>query len=157
MHFLGLISMKMKYFLLYFFLLLSLSVFAQSPVKWNFAATKISGNTYEVHLTADIQEGWHIYSQTTPSGGPLPTKIVFRKNPIALVSGTAKETGKLEQHYEEVFGVDVKFYSGKIDFVQVVKLKTAVKTTLTGTVEYMACMNDKCLPPAKQNFSIALN
>ncbi len=138
-------------------LLVSISAFSQSPVKWNYTAKKIADKTYELHITASIDEGWHIYSQTTPEGGPFATKISLKKNPMLISSGLPSENGKLEQHYEEVFGVGVKYYSGKIEFIQLVKLKTAVKTTATGTIEYMACMNDKCLPPAKQSFSIALN
>jgi hypothetical protein len=37
-----------------------------------------------------------------------------------------------------------------------VKLKSAVKTSFSGTVEYMACDDKQCLPPAEQAFTIAL-
>jgi thiol:disulfide interchange protein DsbD len=56
-----------------------------------------------------------------------------------------------------VFGVDVKYFSGKVDFVQLVKLKSKAKTNFTGSVEFMVCNDQQCLPPATQKFSIALN
>jgi thiol:disulfide interchange protein DsbD len=132
--------------------------FAQmkNPVKWSFSSKKIDATTYEVKLTAILESGWHIYSQTTPEGGPVPTTIEFTKNPLLNLQGSAKETGKLEQRHEELFGVDVKQYSNKVDFVQTVKVKANVKTTLNGAVEFMTCNDHECLPPTKQQFSIAL-
>ena len=132
--------------------------FAQvkNPVKWSFSSKKIDASTYEVKMTASLERGWHIYSQTTPEGGPVPTTIEFTKNPLLTLQGSAKETGKLEQRHEELFGVDVKQYSSKVDFVQTVKVKANVKTTLNGSVEFMTCNDHECLPPTKQTFSIAL-
>jgi hypothetical protein len=132
-------------------------LFSQTPVKWTYTAKKIDDRTYEIHVTAKVQEPWHIYSQGTPDGGPLPTKISFGKNPLVTVSGAAKEKGKLLTKYEDVFGVDVKYFDGNVDFVQVVKLKSRVKTNLNGSVEFMACNDSQCLPPKTEKFSVLLN
>src|SRR5258706_15344138 len=92
----------------------------QDPVAWSFSVKKINATTYEVHLTAKIEDEWHIYSQTTPEGGPVPTEIVFNKNPLLSLDGGVKESGKMEQHFEKLFGVDEKQFSNKVDFVQVI-------------------------------------
>jgi hypothetical protein len=128
----------------------------KDPVQWAFTAKKINATTYEVHLTANIENGWHLYSQTTPDGGPVPTSIELSKNPLLVIDGSAKEMGKLEQHHEPLFGVDVKQFSGKVDFVQTVKLKGKAKTALNGSVEFMTCNDHECLPPKTQKFSVAL-
>lgn len=133
-----------------------LSAQIQNPVDWTVSSKKIADKTYEIHLTATINKGWHVYSQTTPDGGPIPTSISFTKNPLLLLQGKAKEVGKLEQHNEPLFGVDVKQFSDKVDFVQVVKLKAAVKTSVDVAVEYMVCNDKQCLPPSTKRFSIAL-
>jgi DsbC/DsbD-like thiol-disulfide interchange protein len=132
--------------------------FAQvkDPVKWSFSSKKKDAITYEVRITATIDNGWHIYSQTTPDGGPIPTTIEFTKNPLLVVEGIPKEVGKLEQKHEALFGVDVKQYSNKVEFVQVVKLKGNAKTVVNGTVEFMVCNDRECLPPTKEKFSITL-
>lgn len=129
----------------------------QNPVQWSFTTKKIDATTYEVHLTASIEEGWHLYSQTTPEGGPVPTAISFSKNPLVSASGAAREVGKMEKHFEPLFGVEVKQFSGKAIFVQTVKLKGKIKTTLNGTVEFMTCNDRECLPPATKKFSVSLN
>ena len=129
---------------------------AQNPVNWKYNAKKIADKTYEVHLIATVQSPWHIYSQTTPDSGPLPTKISFHKNPMVTFAGELKEGGKLLRRYEEVFGIDVKYFESKADFIQVVKLKNNVKTNINGTIEFMACNDEQCLPPATINFSVKL-
>lgn len=128
----------------------------QTPVMWSYVAKKINPTTYEVHLTANIGGNWHLYSQTTPEGGPVPTSIKFTNNPLVVFQGSAKEVGKLQQKNEPLFGVDVKQFAGKVDFVQTVKLKKPLKTNVAGTIEFMVCDDTQCLPPSTQKFSIAL-
>jgi len=141
-----------------FLLLFSNLLFAQiqNPVEWSATSKKISDKTYEVHITATIDNGWHIYSQTTPDGGPIPTSITFTKNPLVIVEGKAKEVGKLEKHHEPLFGVDVKQFSKTVDFVQLVKLKAPVKTSMNVAVEFMVCNDKQCLPPSTRKLSVAL-
>lgn len=141
-----------------FFALAAVMMQAQvlNPVTWTTTSKKIKDKTYEVHLTATIEKGWHIYSQFTPEGGPVPTSINFIKNPLFNLEGNAKETGKLEQVHEEIFGVDVKQFSNKVDFTQILKLKSPVKTSANISVEYMVCNDRQCLPPVTKKFSIAL-
>ncbi|HET7115825.1 MAG TPA: protein-disulfide reductase DsbD domain-containing protein [Hanamia sp.] len=142
-----------------FLLLFSNVLFAQiqNPVSWSVTSKKIADKTYEIHLTANIDNGWHIYSQTTPEGGPIPTSITFTKNPLVTLDGKAKEVGKMEKHIEPLFGnIDVKQFSNKVDFVQKVKLKAPVKTSVNLSVEFMVCNDRQCLPPSTRNFSVAL-
>ncbi|MBC8033589.1 MAG: hypothetical protein H7Y03_05550 [Chitinophagaceae bacterium] len=140
------------------FMSMACAGFAQAgdPVSWTFTSRKVADKTYEIHLTASLSSPWHTYSQTTPDGGPLPTKIEFTRNPLVTADGKTKEIGKLQTKHEPVFGVDVKQYEGKVDFVQVVKLKTNVKTNVSGNVEYMACDDNQCLPPKSVPFTVAI-
>lgn len=128
----------------------------KSPVSWTSSSKKIADKTYEITLTANIDEGWHMYSQTTPDGGPLPTKITYSKNPLVTVNGkTAKEIGDLEQKHEPLFGVDVKQFSDKVVFKQTVKLKANVNTSMDVAVQYMVCDDHQCLPPTTKKFTVA--
>lgn len=143
-----------------FLLLLSVPVVSfgqvQNPVKWSFASKKIDETTFAISLRATLDPAWHIYSQTTPDGGPSATTIAFAKNPLITLDGVVKEIGKLEQRHEELFGVDVKQFSNDVVFVQIVKVKAKAKTAINGTVDYMTCNNRQCLPPRTQKFSITL-
>jgi len=130
---------------------------AQDPVSWKFSTKKVDATTYEVRIDASLAEGWHIYAQSSPDGGPVPTAIAFTKNALLLFEGKVKEAGKIEEHFEPLFGVMVKQYSTKVAFIQKVKLKTAIKTSVKGDIEFMVCNDETCLPPKKVPFSIALN
>ena len=128
----------------------------QDPVKWNYSATKKSDKEYTVTIDATLPGAWHIYSINTPADGPVPTSISFKKNPLVTLDGTVKENGKLKTDHDDVFGVDVKYYADKVEFVQNVKLKSAVKTNVTGTIKYMVCNDKMCLPPKTIPFNIQL-
>jgi hypothetical protein len=134
----------------------TLLVNAQNEITWNFSAKKISDKKYEIHLTPALQSPWHIYSQTSPEAGALPTKIVFNKNPLVSIEGKVKEVGKVVSKYEEVFGVTVKYFEGQADFVQEIRLKASAKTNLSGSIEFMACNDEQCLAPKTIQFSIPI-
>lgn len=149
----------MKYLIvsLVLFVLVSCDTQAQqSPVTWTFNAKKQSDKVYDVVITAALPQPWHIYSQATPEGGPVPTSFVFKTNPLITFSGSPKEVGKLKTDHDENFDIDVKYYADKIEFVQRVNLKFSVKTNVAGTIEYMVCNDVKCLPPTKVAFNIKL-
>ncbi len=142
-------------------LILSFTAFAlfaqlKNPVQWTYSAQKKATNLYEVTITASLPKPWHIYSQSTPKGGPIPTKITFNSNPLVTADGNTKETGTLKVDHDPNFGIDVKYYSDKVQFVQTVKLKQKVKTNITGTIEYMVCNDSQCLPPTKKTFDILI-
>ena len=146
-----------KIILLAFTLFTAGFINAQGPVNWSFTAKKTGDKMYEIHLTASVSSPWHIYSQKTPEGGPVPTKISFNKNPLLKIEGEAAEKGKLVTKFEEVFDIDTKYFDGNVSFVQKVKVKANVKTNITGTIEFMACNEQQCMPPAEKSFSILLN
>lgn len=137
--------------------LISAVAMAQSSneVKWVFSSRKIADKTYEVQMTATVNGGWHIYSQKVGVDGPIPTSFTFSKNPLVVLDGTVNEQGKVISKNEEVWGGVVKYYENKVVFVQKVKIKGG-KTKLAGKVEYMVCNDEKCLPPAETEFSVAI-
>ncbi|HEX6429783.1 MAG TPA: protein-disulfide reductase DsbD domain-containing protein [Niastella sp.] len=128
---------------------------SSKEVKWSFSSKKIADKTYEVVLTAVVNGNWHIYSQNVGVDGPIPTAFTFTKNPLLAFEGTVKENGKLIKKNEEVWGGEVRYYENKVEFTQRVKIKGG-KTKLAGKVEYMVCNEEKCLPPAETDFSIAI-
>ncbi|MCO5947933.1 protein-disulfide reductase DsbD domain-containing protein [Mucilaginibacter flavidus] len=146
----------MKYIYLLIALLISIKCSAQQTVQWTYSTKKIQKNIYEIHLTAMVQNPWHIYSQYMDSGGPLPTTITLNHNPNIELIGTIKEKGKLVTEHVKVFDMDVKYYTDSVDFVQKLKLKDGAHAPISGTIEYMLCEADHCTPPIKRAFEIDL-
>lgn len=140
------------------FLVFGHNVVAQQKISWRFTAKKTGASTYELHLTATPPIGWHIYSQTTPDGGPIATEFKFTKNALVnIADGQPKELGKLVTYFDKNFKVDVKYFEGKVDFVKTVTVKGKIKTNVSGSVESMICNDRICMPPVVEKFNIALN
>lgn len=131
--------------------------YAQNPVSWNFTSKKVSDKTFEVHLTASIQPGWHLYSQDQPDDAiATPTNVKINNNPLLKLDGKVKEVGNMEKYKDKILGISAHQYSEKVDFVQVIKIKSSAKTNVSGSVAFQTCDDKKCLPVKTVNFNIAL-
>lgn len=130
---------------------------SQNPVSWTFSSKKINDKVYELRMTASIQPGWHLYSQSQPDDAiAQPTTFLFNNNPLLNFEGKVKELGKLEKYKDDKLDISAYQYSKKVDFVQLVKVRGKAKTNVSGKLEYQTCDDQKCLPPKLVNFSIAL-
>jgi|SRR5687767_9345724 len=148
----------MKAVLLSMFLFATMAVSAQNPVTWTFSSKKLTNGNYEIHMTATIEKGWHLYSQMQPEDAiAIPTTFSITTNPLIEVVGKIKEEGKMEKFHDKELDLSANQYSKTVNFVQVIKLKGKAKTNFTGSVEYQTCDDKKCLPPKTVNFKVALD
>jgi thiol:disulfide interchange protein DsbD len=127
------------------------------PIAWQYSARKVADRTYEVHLTALLQSGWHAYSQEQPEEAVArPTAIKFKPNPLVGLMGKTREVGAMEKWKDETTGIQANQYAGQVDFVQIVKVKGDIKTSVSGWLTYQVCTNEMCLPPRTDNFVVRL-
>lgn len=125
-----------------------------TPVKWDYGAKKINDTEAVVFMRAKMDEGWHIYSQHVEDGGPIKTSFTFvESKDYAVVGNTAEPNPKTK--YEEVFGMDVSYFDDEVVFQQRVKLAKG-QAVVRGTLEYMACDANSCLPPEEVEFAISI-
>ncbi|MEM1359014.1 MAG: hypothetical protein AAGF89_12485, partial [Bacteroidota bacterium] len=149
----------MKRLLLLLPLLFSLSLSAQfaSPITWEFAHERVEGDVFKLVATATAEEGWAIYSQYTPDGGPVPTSFIWTEGEHYELVGKSVEDGHLKSGMDDLFGVDVmKFLSDEpVTFTQQVKVKD-YSQPIELMVEYMCCDDEQCLPPTDEVFTFNL-
>jgi len=140
------------------FMILAIISQAQlNPVSWSFTTKKISDKTYEIHMKATIQSGWHLYSQNQPVDAiAIPTTFTFNNNPLLKLEGKVKEVGKMEKFHDPKLDLSANQFSNTVTFIQLVKLKAKTKTNITGNVEFQTCDDKKCLPPKTVTFSTAI-
>jgi hypothetical protein len=127
-------------------------------VTWSYSAKKISEQVYELHLKANIERGWHIYSQD--QGEDFlgnPARIKFNKHPLVELSGKTLEAGTLKKSKDPILEIESAYYAGEVDFIQKITVKNNAKTRVSGSIEFQLCTDEKCLPPATVNFSVAIN
>ena len=134
---------------------LGMSAEIQKPVTWSFSNKQVSDTEFNLILTANIDNTWHLYSQFIGEGGPVPTSFKFKPSPDYVLVGKASESPKPKKIFEKVFGMDVAFFEKKATFTQKVKLK-APATKITGTLTFMVCDDSQCLPPEDLDFSFDL-
>ena len=139
--------------------MLGFAASAQQPVSWSYSATKLGDRLYEIHLTASIMEGWHIYSQRQPKDAiAFPTTIQFNKNPLFNCIGGIEESGQLEKARIEILGIVQHQYARKVDFMQKIQLKNNnVKLQVSGRLKFEACTDEECLPTAELPFSVPID
>ena len=138
----------MKNVVYLFLVLFSAQAFSQihDPVKWKTSVTKISDTEYELVATATIQGQWHLYSQTVPKDGPVPTSFVFEGNADYLKKGNTKE-GTGHEIDDKVFNMRIKYFDKTADFKQRIKVKNKKAFKVNAVVEFMVCNDTQCLPP----------
>ena len=126
------------------------------PVKWSFSVNPLEENTYELLLTAEMEEGWHLYSQKLPEGdGPIPTSFRFNEQEGMELQGEIVAEGELISEYDPNFMMDLDYYKDKVVFKQKIKVDPNV-AVIRGDLEYMTCNDKMCLPPELVEFSIDL-
>jgi thiol:disulfide interchange protein DsbD len=128
------------------------------PVTWSVTAPKpvAAGSTVLITLMATIDDGWHLYSTTQPSGGPLPTRISVAASPIFASSG-ALAFPKPEIAPDPNFGINVETYQRSVTFTVPVKIAADARPgvdTLAIQARFQACNAQLCLPPKTQTVSV---
>lgn len=127
-----------------------------NPVKWTTTVERISAEEIELMAIATIDDDWHIYSQKIEEGGPVATSFSFKVDKRYTKQGkTKEEDGHIVD--DEVFNMQIKFFEMETVFKQRIKLKTKEKFVIKGTVEYMVCSNESCLPPEEVALSFEIN
>lgn len=121
-------------------------LFAQSEphVRWNTRSEEVDASTWRLVFEAELEEGWHLYSQKLPKWGPLPTKVFFEKDGSYRLKGKTVEEGKRIVHFDDTFRVDVTWYEQSVVFSQLAKVSG--EATVVGRVEYQVCSDEMCVP-----------
>ncbi|MVN76048.1 thioredoxin fold domain-containing protein [Hymenobacter sp. HMF4947] len=127
----------------------------ERPVTWKFAAQPGAAGEATLTFTAAISGNWHIYSQFIEEGGPEPTSFKFTPSPDYELVGKVSEEPTPVKMFEKAFNMNIAYFPKRAVFSQKIRLKAA-QTTVKGTLTFMACNDEKCLPPDDLDFSIAV-
>ncbi len=137
-----------------FFLLLTIGLQAQNPVKWDFEVKQLGGNEFNLIFHAKIQKGWAVYSQHVGEDGPIPTSFEFEEGSHFTKVGSVTESGHKKEGFDKVFKMNIaKFIEDGI-FTQKVKV-TDFNKPITGYLTFMTCNDKTCMPPTDVDFSFS--
>jgi len=138
-----------------FFIAFQLSAQIMEPVKWSFSS-KQDGDQVQLIFKASIDKGWHLYDTSLPDGGPVPTSFHFNENGGVELAGKMTTSPKPTEKFDETFQMDLRYFSEKAEFIQVVRVKSTEPVTLDGYLEFMCCNDETCLPPTEVEFSFKI-
>ncbi|MCF8357253.1 MAG: thioredoxin family protein [Prolixibacteraceae bacterium] len=122
-------------------------------VKWSFEQKKISETVYELHFNATIDNGWHLYSNTLPEGGPIPTSINYESTEGFKLSGDLETNKKPVVYFDEIFSMELEYFGDQVTFTQKIEILGNNPLEISGYIEYMSCNDESCTPPAETEFS----
>ncbi|MXV39214.1 protein-disulfide reductase [Flavobacteriaceae bacterium Ap0902] len=149
-------SRKLKFtFLLVLIHLISFSQILD-PVDWDTETVEVGDNEFELRMTAQLEDGWHMYSITQKEGGiGLPTEFTWKENPKAKKVGAIEERGKLLNVFNELISERELYFGKTVTFVQ--KYTASEATKVEGEIMYQVCDDQQCLPPEYKTFTFELN
>lgn len=134
------------------FTLITLSLFSQiyNPVSWEFSQSKISDSEIELQFKANIEKGWHLYSQDIPESPPA-TAFTFIINGDTSIK--VLEESESIQQYDPNFDMILKYFSNEAIFKHNIKIQEGENFKIEGYVDFMVCDDAQCLPPDYVEFS----
>ncbi|MFV8328211.1 cytochrome c biogenesis protein CcdA [Flavobacterium sp. ZS1P14] len=135
---------KILFILFAFFAFAQVNAQILDPAKWTTKIEKKSENTYLLTFSAVIEKDWHLYSQFTPDGGPLPLEMIFKnqKGNFTVV-GKAKES-KTTTAFNDVFGVNETFFEKKAQIQQEITITNPKILNVEVDLNYQVC-KDACI------------
>jgi len=123
------------------------------PVKWSFTTEQSASGEATLILKATIEKGWHVYSQNIGDGGPVKTTFTFTPSSDYELIGKVTE-GKAIEFFDKNFDMPLAYFSGEAIFKQKIKINNSKPFSVPGSVEFMVCDDEKCLPPTSVEFQI---
>ena len=128
-----------------------------NPVQWSLRTEQERvppGSTAMLRLHAQIADGYHLYSFTTPAGGPIKTTATVQANPD--IKELRVYQPKPDRRQDPTLNVPVETFQS-VDFLVSGELaKTAGDTIVTASVRYQACNNEICLPPVTKTVTASI-
>jgi thiol:disulfide interchange protein len=133
----------------------SLAKAKDDPVQWtlapaNGAGRVAPGSAVTLDLKATIQPGWHLYSPTTPPGGPIITRI--RLNPNPNIASYQVYRPQPVRKLDPSFNVDTETYAGQAVFLIAANAAKSASgsSDVAAVVRYQACSDTRCLNPVQK-------
>ncbi len=106
----------------------------------------------EIIFSATIDKGWHVYSTALGSDGPVSASFHAEKLDGVKLVGPLKARGKELKQYDQMFGMELRFFEQRATFVQRIRF-TKPHYAIDCYLEYGACNDEMCLPPSQVVFN----
>jgi hypothetical protein len=117
------------------------------------------GSNATLELSAKIQEGWHVYALTQPSGGPTPLRVTLDENAVVQIAGATSSTAP-ERKHDPSFDLETQFYTQSFAVHVPVRVKAnaaAGRQLIPVSIRFQTCSDRECQPPRTVHLSVPMN
>ena len=151
--------LKKQFFLFIFSLSFICIAFSQveKPVQWNYSIEKIDETQLNLIFDAKIDEHWHLYSQYSAEGGPLPLLFTFTENKNYTLINRTTESPTPKKEYDDVFEVDIQYFTSEAKFVQKIELNNDKGFNINVVIDGQSCFDDGKCVPFTEEFILPIN
>jgi thiol:disulfide interchange protein DsbD len=128
-----------------------------SPAHWTLKPPQqriAPGSEVLLELQLELENGWHMYSVTTPKPGPTggPTQTTIRLAESPAVAEQQLYSPAAERKYDPNFQIETETYEKSVKFylkATIADQAPAGPLELTAQMRYQLCDDKQCLPPKK--------
>ena len=124
------------------------------PVQWSMVLEPSQaepGGRITARVTATVEDGWHLYSSTTPQGKPIALDLQIAESPT-VVSWQAHQP-KPTINFDPNFQMDSEWYEHSAEFLVEIELASDAsgEQSIEAKLRYGACDDRQCLPPKRKS------
>lgn len=128
----------------------------ENPVSWSAKVSNVENNVYEILLTAEISDKWHIYDLGPYENGPIPTTVAVSGGNGVKVLGKPYLKTKAHKVYDDIFEMEIGTCESGVVIAQKVEVSDKDATQVKVLVEWQSCNDGSCLPPTDEELVVKL-
>jgi thiol:disulfide interchange protein DsbD len=117
------------------------------PITWKISVDNNATASATIHLTANIESGWHLYSLNLPEDGPNSTVIDFKLPDGVTLDGPLTPSRKPIEKYDDMFSLNLSWWENSVSFTQKVKIADEKTHTVSVSVSFQGCNDETCIAP----------
>jgi len=124
-----------------------------NPIHWKFElkpASAAPGGHVLGRLTATMDDEWHLYSLSTPKGGPIASTVSLADSP-AIASYKIYQPQPVRK-LDPNFGIETETFGKEVAFLFDIAVSPSASggpVELTANARYQSCTDRQCLPPRR--------
>lgn len=126
------------------------------PIRWKATVESNATSSAVIRLTADIDEGWHLYSLDLPDDGPNSTAIDFQLPEGVKLDGGLVPSRKPVEKYDDMFSLNLSWWENNVSFTQKVKISDEKTHTVGIEVSFQGCNDETCIAPKTELLEVSV-
>ncbi|WP_233131768.1 protein-disulfide reductase DsbD family protein [Robiginitalea sediminis] len=127
----------------------------EDPVAWSQSVERVNDTTLVLVMQAEIEEGWHLYTQYSNPGGAMPAEFEFVAEGEGYRRNGPVQEGQTYTAYNDIFGVEETFYKENGAFRQEITVLDPDLDRVVVRIFYQIC-EEVCIP-GDHEFVFAIN